>query len=240
MTNEAPTADEAPDAAATTTDLATVSSAELAAGAASPQPWHARNNHGQTNSDRYFMPFLTPLLSVGGILFFVLNLSRVFISGTKTITIVSAAVVTIGILIAASALANAPKMRSQSLAVFGAVGLVVIMFGGLISVGHAAEKKEKTEVACTPALVSLSIVGTGSNQWANPAYDAKAGCVQIVMSGAAHTFEFTSPNAPKFPLLKGVSAESQRTFAADFVAGEYEFHCTIPGHETMKAKLVVK
>lgn len=234
MTEENMTTDIEATEATTESAIESVPSTEAA-----PTSWLQRDNHGQTNADRYLIPFITPLLAVGGIIFFVLNLSRVFLAGGKTMTIIMASIVTIGILVAASALANAPKMRSQSLAVFAGVGLSVVMLAGWVSVGHAAGEKEEAEVACTPTVDSLTVVGTGSNTWQKPVYEAKEGCVQIAMTGAAHTLAFTSANAPKFPLLNGAGSEEQRVFATEFVPGEYEFHCTITGHENMKAKLVV-
>ena len=232
------TTDESLETSATPSNASTEVEVEVLTDA-TPQRWHEQTTGGQTFGDRYFMPFLTPLLSVLGILFVVLNLSRVFLAGTKTITIVVASVVTVTILMAAAALSHASKMRSHTLAVFGVVAMAAVMFGGLIAVGHAKEKKEAGEAACTPVAAPLSVVGTGSNEWQNPVYTAKAGCVEIVMSGPAHTFEFLSATAPKFPLLKGASDAAGRTSAAVFVPGEYQFHCTITGHEAMKAKLVI-
>ena len=230
MTTE--TATEATGPAAT--DVA------VADAAAMPQRWADRANHGQTNGDRYFAPFITPLLSVGGIIFFVLNLSRVFIAGTEQITLIVASVVTLAVLASASALSAAPKMRAHTLAVYGAVGMAIIMFSGFVAVGHAKEKKEATVKQCVDVAATLNINGTSDNHWDPKDYKAKAGCIKIAMSGPAHTFEFTSANAPVgFPSLKGAEAAEKRTFAVTLAAGTYDFHCTVSGHEAMKGTIVV-
>ena len=235
MTNESSTITD--DAAES--DAATAHEV-VAAAEPSAVKWHARNNHGQTNFDRYFVPLLVPLTSVVGIIFFVVNVSRALISGTPTIALVVASVITVAILVAASCLAAASKMRSQTITVFSCVSMMIVMGIGLISVGHAQEKKEAAAVACDPATSKLSIVTTGALKF-DSEYAAEAGCVDILYSGPVglHNLTFTSENKPPGPvLLSGTAGKDE--FAYMLEAGEYTVKCTVPGHEAMVAAIVVK
>ncbi len=217
-------------------------------GTGTPKKWHERSTGGQTYFDRYFMPLLTPLVAVLGILFFVLNFSRVLLAGKTTIAIIAASVLTVAILAGAAALANAPKMRPQSLAVFTAVALMIISGAGLISVGHAKEKKE-TVKPCEPIAPKqatvLPIVVTGAIAL-DPAFAATAGCVDIQYSGpdGAHTLEFIDgPGGvtPTGPVLKsGSKGSAGNSWAFELLPGVYKVHCTIAGHEAMKATITVK
>ncbi len=201
--------------------------------------WHARNNAGQTNFDRYLAPLLTPLIAVAIIIFYVLNLSRVLLSGKSTIAIIVAVVVTVAILSASSGLSNAPRMRSQSLAVFAAVSLVVLMFAGFVSVGHAQEKKEAAAVACTPIARHLKIPVTNAIKL-QPAFTVKGGCVEIDYTGpdGFHTLEFIGQTVPAGPLLKSGSGPDSK-FAFMLAPGTYKVHCTVSGHEAMVSTITV-
>ena len=236
MTNESSTiTDDAAESDAATSPHEVVATDESGA-----VKWHARNNHGQTNFDRYVVPLLVPLTSVVGIIFFVVNISRALLAGTHTIALVVASVITLAILVAAAGLAAASKMRSQTITIFSCVSMVIVMGFGLISVGHAQEKKEAEAVACEPVTSKLGIVTTAALKF-DSEYAAEAGCVEILYSGPVglHNLTFTSENKPPGPvLLSGTAGKDE--FAYMLEAGEYTVKCTVPGHEAMVAAIVVK
>src|SRR4051794_20160000 len=57
--------------------------------------WWQHTTGGQTYADRYVYPALVPVVSVAVIIFYVINVSRVFLSGEGTIAIVTAAAITV-------------------------------------------------------------------------------------------------------------------------------------------------
>jgi len=124
---------------------------EDAAAAPAKRP---RTTGGQTYVDRYLSPLVIPIISVGVILFYVLNLSRALISGTETLAVVVGGVVTAAILFGAASLSAAPRMRSHTLAITVAVALTSLLFTGWITVGSSQEKKGAEAVACDPVTAS--------------------------------------------------------------------------------------
>ncbi len=233
MTNESPTiADSLADAAPT--------SEEVVAPAPAPVKWLARNNYGQTNFDRYVAPLLIPLTAVAVIVFFVVNLSRALLAGSHTISLIVASVVTIAILVAATALSAATNMRSHTITIFSCVGLLMVIGIGWISVGHAQEAKEEAAVACEPVTGELVVATTTALKF-DPEYTAEVGCVNILLTGppSLHNLTFVGEKKPKGPVLLS-SAPGKDEFAFTLEAGEYEIKCTVAGHEAMVAALVVK
>src|SRR4051794_16408567 len=150
--------DDAPegDAVAASGD-ATIAAPEAQSGAPGKAHWYNRSTGGQSYLDRYVFPALVPLISVAVIIFYVINVSRVFLSGEGTIAIVVAATITIAILVFAAAISSAARMRSQSLAIFVSVCALVVMLAGWIAVGHAQEDKAEKAVACAPVTSTVKV-----------------------------------------------------------------------------------
>src|SRR3954452_6624512 len=61
---------------------------------------------------RVLLPFLVPLLSIAIVAVLVLNISRVFLAGDKDSALIMGIVLTLAILVGASLLAAAPRLRS--------------------------------------------------------------------------------------------------------------------------------
>ncbi len=228
------------------TDPATPAPAEPSAPAVGETPrkqrWLQRTTGGQTNLDRYVFPALVPLISVAIIIFYVINMSRVFLSGKGTIAIVAAIAITVAILVVSSAISYATRMRTQSIGILTAVALLAVAFGGWIAVGHAQQKKTAAVAACTPVTSKISVSAEPTLHFDKTQYTAKAGCVQITYGGASgHTLAFDPPG-PQGPQLASAGTGGPGVFSWTLTPGNYVFYCTVPGHRAagMQATLVVK
>jgi plastocyanin len=191
--------------------------------------------------ERYLVPFLFPLLIVIGIVFFVLNVSRLFISTAGSAAVIIAAIMTVLILFGAAVLSAAPKMRSSSLALIVIGSLVVVGSMGWLTVGHAEEEEEEA-IALGDPIGSLTVNATPDIKFdptqAEAPFDPNSSAaaptvIEISLHDVAagqHTLAFDDPsviwNVPQVN-----AADETITEKAGFVqAGDYVYYCTIPGH----------
>ena len=195
-----------------------------------------------TFTNKFLLPLLVPIGVAGTIIFYVLNVSRVFLASDNTLAVIYASIITVAILAGGSALAAAPKLRSSSLTLLMGGGFLVLLMGGLISIGHASPKEAAGPVQCTPVGPKITIDAgpNGALAFAPATPTAKAGCIQITMDilTSSHTLQFDTPAAAQaFPQLTA----SEKTWAGKLPAGTYAFHCTVDGHEAagMKGTLTV-
>jgi plastocyanin len=196
----------------------------------SPAGKRPRRTGGQTYVDRYLTPLIIPVVGVGVILFYVLNLSRALLSGTDTISVIVGIVVTCSILFGAAALASAPRMRTSSLAVFIGLALLGLGFAGWITVGNAQEQKSATETACTPVGSTFTVSAEASLKFKASATTVTSGCVKFDYGGdPGHTFAW-KPGGPTGPILHSDSSGPQ-TFAWKLLPGTYTFYCTVDSHD---------
>jgi len=120
--------DETPDSGSVATDEpapaepeASESAALVPAPDAAPVPfWH------RPNVERYLAPLLMPIVVVVGLVVYVLNLSRVFLSAHGHTNVVVGSVVTVAILVGATVLSNSSRLRSQTIALMTAGFLLVV------------------------------------------------------------------------------------------------------------------
>src|SRR5690349_12889683 len=63
--------------------------------------------------ERYLLPLVLPIVVVLGLVVFVLNLSRVFLSAHGNIAVTVGSVLTVAILVGATVLSNAARLRSS-------------------------------------------------------------------------------------------------------------------------------
>jgi plastocyanin len=185
-----------------------------------------------TFRSKFLMPLLVPLGVAATIVFYILNVSRVFLAVGGSVAVTYAAIITVVILAGGSALAASPKVRSSSLALIMGGSLLVLLMGGLISIGAASPKTASGPVQCKPVKSTLSIVAgaNGALRFTPQDLTAKAGCIDIKITfDGTHTLQFDDPAAANaFPLLDA----NLKSWAGTLPAGSYKFHCTIPGHET--------
>jgi plastocyanin len=185
-----------------------------------------------TFRSKFLMPLLVPLGVAATIVFYILNVSRVFLAVGGSIAVTYAAVITVLILVGGSAIAAAPKVRSSSITL-GVGGLfLLLLMGGLISIGAASPTTASGPVQCTPVTSTVSVVAGAGNslRYTPSALKAKAGCIDLkVTFDGTHTLQFDDPAAANvFPLLD----TNLKVWAGKLPAGTYKFHCTIQGHET--------
>src|SRR5262249_21355838 len=106
--------------------------------------------------ERYVIPFIFPLLIVVGVVFYVLNVSRLFLATKGTAALVIASVITALILFGGAALSSAEKMKTTSIAMVTIGAIFAVLVGGTIVVGHADEKKTAT-ITLGPPVGSMTI-----------------------------------------------------------------------------------
>lgn len=197
---------------------------------------------------RILLPFLVPLFSIVIVAVLVLNISRIFLAGDKDAALFAGIVITLSILIGASLIAAAPRLRTSSLVMILGAVLLLVSGAGLVSLGpslndgeggtagfqYATGKPASTvSVTAGPGLTFNGVASTGK-------YSAKSGVVQIDYGGdSGHTLAIQDPKFDGF--LLSSSAGGKKTGKADLPAGSYTIYCTVPGHEAagMKATLTV-
>jgi plastocyanin len=183
-----------------------------------------------TFTNKFLLPLIVPIAVAATIIFYVLNVSRIFLASDNVLAVTYATIITVLILGGGSALAAKPEMRSSSLTLLLGGGFLVLLMGGLISIGAASPKGTAGPVACTPVAEKLTVVAGANNalRFDPSTPTEKAGCIQVSLTiEGSHTLQFDDPvAAAAFPLL-GVN---QKSWAGTLPAGKYAFHCTIDGH----------
>lgn len=235
MSDETPTP-VLPDADDQPTDVVAPEPAMPPVLSAQPAPAAER----VTFTSKFLLPLVVPIGVAATIIFYVLNVSRIFLASQSALAVTYATIITVLILAGGSALAAAPKLRSSSLTLMLGSGFLVLLMGGLISIGAASPKGESGPVQCKPVTSKITIDALNTLKYAFPnGNTVKAGCVDITLTlDGNHTLLFDTPPASNaFPEL----GATDKSWAGTLAPGDYKFHCTIPGHQAagMVADLVV-
>ncbi|HLM18620.1 MAG TPA: hypothetical protein VK549_12420 [Acidimicrobiia bacterium] len=193
---------------------------------------------------RVLLPFLVPLLSIAIVAVLVLNISRMFLAGDKDVALALGIVITLAILIGASLIAAAPRLRTASLAMILGGVLILVSGAGLVSLGPSLDDGEGAAtgyVAPTgPAKGTVAVEALASIKFDASEYTAPKGIVQFNYSGATgHTLAIQDPKFDGFLLT--TDAGGKKAGKVQLAAGKYTLYCTVPGHEAqgMKAALTV-
>ncbi|HEY3671527.1 MAG TPA: plastocyanin/azurin family copper-binding protein [Acidimicrobiia bacterium] len=195
---------------------------------------------------RALLPFLVPLLSIAIVAVLVLNISRVFLADNKNTALAMAIIITLAILIGASLIAAAPRLKTSSLAVILGLVFVGVSLGGLASLGHSLDEGEAAAgnpnvnppgaVKGTVGVVAFSTLKFNATEFTAP-----AGKVEFDYSGATgHTLAIQDAAFDGFLLT--TDAGGPKKGSALLKAGQkYTIYCTVPGHEAagMKATVTV-
>jgi plastocyanin len=184
--------------------------------------------------ERYLVPLVLPLLVVTGVVMFILNISRIFLSTHGNVDVLVGTGILLTILIGASILSASPKMRSSSLALVAGGFVIVIMLGGWVLIGNAEEKggAGSTLPAEGPASEALAFSSSNALKFDPSTATAKTGIAKITLNDASgeHTFHFEDGKT-LFETLHVTNAGDSVSGRAFFgQAGDYVFYCTIPGH----------
>jgi plastocyanin len=195
---------------------------------------------------RALLPFFVPLLSVAIVAVLVLNISRVFLAGDKNTALLWGIVITLSILVGASLLAAAPRLKTSSLALILCGVFFVLSIAGFVSLGPSlnkgAESAGASPVNPPGAATSTVSVKAGPGFSFNGVkftgtYTAKAGIVEIAYGGdSGHTLAITDPRYAGFLLS---SAGTPRSGKVKLAPGNYTIYCTVPGHEALGMKATI-
>src|SRR3954452_12892517 len=147
---------------------------------------------------RVLLPFLVPLLSIAIVAVLVLNISRVFLAGDKDAALAMGIVITLSILIGATILAAAPRLRTSTMAMILGGILVFVSGAGLVSLGPSLKNPDAEgggSVYATGKPVStVAVKALPSIKFDSTAYSAKPGVVQFNYGGASgHTLAIQDP-----------------------------------------------
>jgi len=192
--------------------------------------------------DRYLYPFVFPLMIVVALVFYVLNISRIFLATKGTGAIVLAATITVLILLGATLLSSATQMRSSSIGLIVVGVLAIVSFGGWVVLGHSEQKKEAT-ITLGPPVGKVDVTAEQTLKFSpagviNVPFDPAGlgGYTVITINyhdsppGGTHTFDFDDPTVV-WKSIEISDAGQVATENAGFPkAGPYIFYCAIPGH----------
>ena len=174
------------------------------------------------------------MLVVGGVVMFILNISRIFLSTHGNVDVIVGTVITLVILIGASLLAASPKMRTASLTLITGGFVVAILMFGWLALGTAEPEGEagSTLPAEGPANYALAFSSSNALKFAPEAAPGQTGIAAITLTneGGEHTFHMEDGNTLLEQLAVQAAGDTDTGRAFFGEAGDYVFYCTIPGH----------
>jgi plastocyanin len=185
------------------------------------------------NVDRYLVPLLLPVAIVGGVVMFVVNISRIFLVSHGNTAVVVGTIITLVILLGAAVLSASPSMRSSSLALVTGAFVLTILMGGWLSLGNAEPEGEAGEALPTEGPFSNQLGFESTNQlvFVPDAASTETGIVKVTLTngGGEHTLHFEDGEtlSPTLSVQAGGDVAEGRAFFGE--PGEYVFYCTIPG-----------
>jgi hypothetical protein len=186
--------------------------------------------------DRLLIPLLLPFLAMIAVALYTLNVSRIFLAGGSTSALVIATLITVLILAGAATVSASPRLRTSSLAMMMGFVLVIVVSGGLLTLGPSLEHGEEgggpLPQPSAPPVATVSIAagpGTSFNGVKfDGNYDTQAGVVEIDYTGeAGHTLQFRELDYEGFPLSTSGGPTKGKV---ELKPGTYDVYCTILGH----------
>jgi plastocyanin len=194
---------------------------------------------------RVLLPILLPLLSLAVVAVLVLDISRVFLAGDEDTAMVMGIALTVAILLGATLIAAAPRLRSSTVAMILGGVFLVVSAAGLVSLGPSLADGSATTGYQPPAGAAKATVNVSvpSSKLAfdSKSYTAPAGVVRIDYSGSSgHTLAIQDdPKFDGFELF--TSGSGPRSGTVVLAPGKYTLYCTVTGHAAagMTATLTV-
>jgi plastocyanin len=215
-----------------------VTPAEVTPAAAAPVPaapvsfWH------RPNIERYVVPMITPIIVVVGLVVYVLNLSRVFLSAHGHTAVVVGSVITVVILVGATVLSNSSRLRSSTIALMTAGFLLVVFSSGWLVLGHSQLKNANTAALGLAGKYSgtLTLTAGVDNKLAftPPSLSVTTGIYLVTFvdgAAATHTLNFDSTDTLWGSGLV-VNSQGEKLMSRVFFGapGDYTYYCAVTGH----------
>jgi plastocyanin len=190
--------------------------------------------------ERFLVPLVLPIAVIVGLVAYILNISRLFLSGHGHIPIFVGSAITVMILLGATLLSAAsPRLRQSAITLVSAAFILSIMSGGWLVLGHS--QPEKTGPTTLPATLkttqTLSVTAAigGNLKFTPDQLTAKTGLakINVTVAGAGHTFNMRDATT-LFASLSLDAAGTVKSGVAFFpTPGSYGFFCAIPGHDAL-------
>ncbi|MDQ1385345.1 MAG: hypothetical protein QOG65_2724 [Actinomycetota bacterium] len=199
--------------------------------------------------ERFLVPLVLPVAVVVGLVAYVLNISRIFLSGHGHIPVIIGTIITVMILLGATLLSvNSDRLRQSAVTLVGAAFIFSIMSAGWLVVGSAQPKEtgpttlsETLKVTQPP--IPVTAAPGGKLAFAPSQLKAKTGLAKfdVSVAGAGHTFTMQDPSTLMQQLVLNAAGTKVSGVAFFSKAGSYTFYCSVPGHEAagMKGEVVV-
>jgi plastocyanin len=187
---------------------------------------------------RFLLPVLLPLLSIAVVAVLVLDISRVFLAGDEDTALVMGIALTVAIMVGATLIAAAPRLRSTTVAMILGGMVLVVSAGGLVSLGPSLDEGTAATPELGPAKATVAVVAGPGLKFDAAEYRAPAGVVRFDYSGdGGHTLAIDDPRFADFELRTSGGPSSGKV---DLPPGKYTLYCTVTGHAaTMHATLTV-
>jgi len=198
--------------------------------------------------EKFLVPFVMPIVVIAGLVAYILNLSRIFLSAHGHIPVIIGSVILIVILLGATLLSfEAERLRQSAITMICGGFILAIMASGWLVLGHSQPEKTGPTTLPTTLKTNQKLAVTaapgGALKFTPNTLKAHTGLAQIdvTVAGAGHTFNLQDPTT-LFQNLSLNAAGTTDTAVAYFgKPGNYTFFCAIPGHEAagMKGTIVV-
>ena len=193
--------------------------------------WH------RPNVERFLVPLITPIIVVLGLVVYVLNLSRVFLSAHGHTSVIVGSTITVVILLGATVLANSARLRSQSMTLMTAGFLFVVFGAGWLVLGHSQEKNLNQAVLTKAGKYGGTInitAGIGGQLAFGPSsLAAKTGIYLVTLTDGAntqHTLNFDQTSTLWAGLVVNTQGEKLQSRIFFPAAGTYTYYCAVTGH----------
>lgn len=194
--------------------------------------------------DRLLLPLLLPWLCIAAVALYTLNVSRIFLAGDSTAALIIGTLITVAILVGATIISASPRLRTSSLALIMGFVLIIIVSGGLLTLGPSLKSSEGGEAAGFvepkgPPDATLDVIaGPGTKFNAKEYTVDTSGVIQIDYTGqTGHTLVFTDPKLAGFELETAGKEKGN----VPLKPGTYTIYCNVTGHRAagMQATVTV-
>jgi plastocyanin len=195
--------------------------------------WH------RPHVEQFLVPLVLPVAVILFVVVYVMNVSRLFLSGHEHIPVIVGTVITTIILVGAVLLSSAASRLSKSVITLVAAFFVLSITGsGWLLVGTASggegEATTLPNTLKTNVTEEITAAPGGALSFAPNAQTSETGLVKfdVLVGAPGHTLAFTDAETKlATPMQLEPPGETVSEIGFFGEAGEYKYICTIPGHE---------